>query len=85
MVNVLIEAWENWDGAQGPHEYKHFSAQTMNEIEAEALEFSLSLLNRYNNDIKHYAEYMASQGYDYDEVYHNTLLENTGYDIWYRG
>lgn len=78
----LVSAWENWDGSDGERQYKIIHATTQNEAHAKALEFAFTTLDPYMNEIKHYAEYMAANGYDYDEVLHNTMLECAHYDLW---
>lgn len=82
MKEFLVSAWENWDGADGKRQYKIIHATTQNKAHAEALEFAFTMLDPYMNEIKHYAEHMAANGYDYDEVLHNTMLECAHYDLW---
>lgn len=84
MKEYLIEAWENWDGSEGNHQYKHVYVLNYHEAEIEGFEFAFTLLDPYMNDIKHYAEHMAADGYDYDEVLHNTVFECAHYDLWER-
>lgn len=81
-MQVLIQAYENWDGGKGEYHYKLIDHTNENDIHAQAREFATSLLEPYKNDIKHYAEYMAARGYDYDDVYHSTLLECSHYKLW---
>ena len=78
----LVSAWENWDGSDSKCQYKIIHTTTLNKAHAEALEFAFTMLDPYMNEIKHYAEYMAANGYDYDEVLHNTMLKCAHYDLW---
>lgn len=82
MAEVLLEAWECWDGSEGKHQFKKIEWTTTHDIHAQALEFAFEQLDPYDNDIKHYAKYMATQGYDYDTVYHDTLIECAHYNLW---
>lgn len=82
MKEYLIEAWETWDGSEGNHQYKHVYVLNHHEVEIEGFEFAFTLLDPYMNEIKHYAEHMAANGYDYDEVIHSTMLECVHYELW---
>ena len=82
LKSILIEGWECWDSSEGNHQYKHILAASREEAHAAGLEFAFTLLDPYMNEIKHYAEHMAANGYDYDEVLHNTMLECAHYDLW---
>lgn len=82
MKELLVSAWESWDGTNSKYQYKIIHAATENEARAKALEFAFTTLKPCMNEIKHYAEYMAEKGYDYDEVLHNTMLECAHYDLW---
>lgn len=82
MKEYLIEAWETWDGSEGNHQYKYVYVLNHHEAEIEGFEFAFTLLDPYMNEIKHYAEHMAANGYDYDEVIHNTMLECAHYELW---
>lgn len=81
---ILISAWETWDGSKSKYHHKHMFVESDNEAHAAGIEFALSLLDPYMNEIKHYAEYMAQNGYDYDDVLHQTMLECAHYDLWER-
>lgn len=82
MTEYLIGAYETWDGSRGNYKHKHIFAKSQFEAETEGLEFAFSLLEPYMNEIKHYAEYMAEHGYDYDDTIHNTMLECAHYELW---
>ena len=82
LKSILVEGWECWDGSEGNHQYKHILVASHEEAHAAGLEFAFTLLDPYMNEIKHYAEYMAANGYDYDEVIHNTMLECAHYELW---
>ena len=82
MAEYLVCGWENWDGSDGKCQYKHITANSENQAHAAGLEFAFSLLEPYKNEIKHYAEYMAQNGYDYDDIIHQTMLDCTRYELW---
>lgn len=82
MQKYLISAQENWDGSFSEYQYKHILAESYEEAHAAGLKFAFALLDPYMNEIKHYAEHMAANGYDYDEVIHNTMLECAHYELW---
>lgn len=82
LKSILVEGWECWDGSEGNHQYKHILVESYEEAHAAGLKFAFALLDPYMNEIKHYAEHMAANGYDYDEVIHNTMLECAHYELW---
>ena len=81
-MQVVIEAWETWDGTESKHQYQKISVESQNEAEAAGLEFAFTLLKPYMNEIYHYAEYMFQKGYDYDDIIHQTMLECARYELW---
>lgn len=83
MKEYLIEAWENWDGSEGNHQYKHIYVLNHHEAEIEGFEFAFTLLDPYMNDIKHYGKYRAEHfGDDPQDVIHNTMLECAHFELW---
>lgn len=79
---ILISAWETWDGSKGKYHYKHVFVESDNEAHAAGLEFAFTLLDPYMNEIKHYAEYMTAFDYDYEDILHDTMLEHVCYELW---
>jgi len=84
MTEYLIGAYETWDGSRSGYKHKHIFVNSEFEAEAEGLEFAFSLLDPHMNEIKHYAEYMAKNGYDYEDVLHDTMIECAHYELWVR-
>lgn len=84
MTRCILEYWEKWDGSECQHLFKPYDddGNPMN-AEYQAQELALSLLESYDSDIRHYADFMAARGYGYEDTYHNALMENIGYKVWY--
>ena len=82
---ILCEAWETWCGSEGNHQYKHIIVDSENDAHAVALEFALSLLDPYMNDIKHLGDYMAEHyGEDPVDAMHKAMIECAHYELWER-